>query len=57
VLFEGPDESLELIHRARSRRLFAAGAVRAAEWLIARRPSGAVRLDDLFTDAMPEDRS
>jgi len=51
VLFEGPDESLELIHRARSRRLFAAGAVRAAEWLIARRPSGAVRLDDLLEEA------
>lgn len=48
VVFEGPDESLELVHRARSRRLFAAGAVRAAPWLLARRPSGAVRLDDLL---------
>lgn len=51
VLFEGPDESLELVHRARSRRLFATGAVRAAEWLIARRPCGAVRLDDLMEEA------
>jgi len=50
VLFEGPDESLELVHRARSRRLFAAGAVRAAEWLLARRPSGAVRLDELLEE-------
>jgi 4-hydroxy-tetrahydrodipicolinate reductase len=48
VLFEGPDETLEIVHRARSRRLFAAGAVRAGEWLLARRPPGAVRLDDLL---------
>jgi len=49
VMFEGPEESLELTHRARSRRLFAHGAVCAAERLLARpRTGGAVRLVDLL---------
>jgi 4-hydroxy-tetrahydrodipicolinate reductase len=50
VIFEGPDEALEIVHRARSRALFAAGAVAAAEWLVASRPSGPVSFDD-FLDA------
>lgn len=33
VLIDAPDETIELVHRARSRRVFASGAVRAAEWL------------------------
>ena len=42
VYFEGADETVELVHRARSRSIFAHGAVRAAEWMIvsgARRPA------------------
>ena len=39
VLFAGPGERLELIHRAESREIFARGAVRAALWL-AGRPAG-----------------
>lgn len=35
VVFEGAEETLELVHRARSRRVFALGAVHAAEWLVA----------------------
>jgi 4-hydroxy-tetrahydrodipicolinate reductase len=50
VIFEGPDESLEIVHRARSRALFAAGAVAAAEWMVAARPAGPVSFDD-FLDA------
>ena len=50
VIFEGPDEALEIVHRARSRALFAAGAVAAAEWLAAARPAGPVSFDD-FLDA------
>ena len=50
IIFEGPDESLEIVHRARSRALFAAGAVAAAEWLVAARPPGPVSCDD-FLDA------
>lgn len=45
LVFEGPDETLELVHRARSRRVFAAGAVRAAEWLVAERPPGFVTFE------------
>ena len=39
VLFGGPAESLELIHRAASRAAFARGALAAARW-IAYRPAG-----------------
>ena len=39
VLFGGPGESLELIHRAESRAAFARGALAAAGW-IAGRPAG-----------------
>jgi len=33
VIFAGPGERLELVHRAESREIFARGAVRAALWL------------------------
>ena len=39
VIFAGPGERLELVHRAESREMFARGAVRAALWL-AGRPAG-----------------
>ena len=38
VRFDGPDETIELIHKAHSRDLFARGALRAAAWLIEQRP-------------------
>jgi 4-hydroxy-tetrahydrodipicolinate reductase len=38
VLFAGPGERVELIHRAHSRETFAAGAVRAAKWLNGKKP-------------------
>ena len=38
VLFAGPHERVELTHRAHSRAVFAAGALRAAAWLAGRRP-------------------
>jgi 4-hydroxy-tetrahydrodipicolinate reductase len=38
VLFAGPHERVELTHRAHSRALFAAGALRAAAWLAGRKP-------------------
>jgi len=55
IIFEGPDEAIEIIHRARSRALFAAGAIAAAEWLVLARPPGPVSFDD-FLDAalMPQ---
>lgn len=38
VLFFGEDESLELTHKASSRRIFAAGALRAAQALVEKAP-------------------
>ena len=38
VLYAGPHERIELTHRAHSRALFAAGALRAAAWLAGRKP-------------------
>jgi 4-hydroxy-tetrahydrodipicolinate reductase len=38
VLLAGNDEVVTLSHRAESRRVFAAGAVDAAEWLVGREP-------------------
>ena len=38
VLFSGPDERLELTHRAASREIFARGALRAAKWIVGRPP-------------------
>ncbi len=38
VLFAGPGERLELIHRAASRDTFARGAVRAALWVVGKEP-------------------
>lgn len=38
VLFAGPHERIELTHRAHSRSVFAAGALRAAAWTAGRGP-------------------
>lgn len=48
VIFEGADETVELVHRARSRDAFALGAVLAGEWLAAERPAGPVTFDDFL---------
>lgn len=48
VVFEGPEESVELVHRARSRAIFAAGAVQAGEWLVGTFRRGPVAFDDFF---------
>lgn len=47
VLFLGEDETLELTHRAASRRIFAAGALRAAAALI-QKPAGFYTLEELI---------
>jgi len=47
VLFAGDGERIELHHRAESRDIFAAGAVRAAVWL-AGRPPGRYTMDDVL---------
>src|SRR5499426_1649817 len=38
VIFAGPDERLEITHRAANRGIFAAGALRAAKWIIDKPP-------------------
>jgi 4-hydroxy-tetrahydrodipicolinate reductase len=38
VLFAGKGERIELTHRAHSRDTFAAGAVRAAKWVVGKKP-------------------
>jgi 4-hydroxy-tetrahydrodipicolinate reductase len=50
IFFEGQDETLELVHRARSRAIFAQGAVRAAEWMLESGRSGPVTFDEFFDD-------
>jgi len=51
VFFEGEDETLELVHRARSRAIFAQGAVRAAEWMLKSGRRGPLTFDEFFSDA------
>ena len=51
LYFEGEDETVELVHRARSRAIFAQGAVRAAEWMLKSGRSGPLSFDDFFNDA------
>lgn len=43
----GTDETIELTHRAGSRNIFAAGALRAAEWLEGR-PAGQYGMEDVL---------
>lgn len=50
VVLAGPDEVLELRHHAQDRRLFARGALTAAQWLLREaRPPGRYRLEDVLT--------
>lgn len=49
VLFAGPDELIEISHSARSRDVFAQGAVRAAKFL-SKKNAGLYSMDDLFSD-------
>ncbi|MGN0823301.1 MAG: 4-hydroxy-tetrahydrodipicolinate reductase [Candidatus Gallimonas sp.] len=47
VLFAGEDEIVTLAHSARSRKVFAAGALRAASWLIGK-PAGKYDMSDML---------
>lgn len=51
VFFEGEDETVELVHRARSRAIFANGAVRAAEWMLSSGRTGPLTFEEFFTAA------
>lgn len=47
LIFDGQFEQIRLVHTARDRRVFAEGALRAAQWLVGRR--GIYSLRDLLT--------
>ena len=47
VMFAGEDEIITLSHSARSKRVFAAGAVKAAKWLVGK-SSGKYDMNDVF---------
>lgn len=47
IIFAGPGERIELVHRAHTRQMFAAGALRAAAWLSGRRP-GLYSMNDVL---------
>lgn len=49
VMFAGEDEIITLSHSARSRKVFASGALRAAQWLTGRAP-GRYDMDDLLAE-------
>lgn len=52
VMFAGEDEIVTVAHSARSRKVFAAGALKAAKWLIAK-PAGLYNMNDLLRELMP----
>lgn len=47
VLFAGEDEIITITHSARSKRIFAAGAIKAAKWL-AGKPAGLYDMSDVL---------
>lgn len=49
VLFCGEDEIITLSHSARSKKVFAAGAIKAAKWLAAK-PAGLYDMGDLLAE-------
>ena len=47
VYFMGPGDRIEITHRATTRRTFAAGALRAAKWLMGK-PPGLYGMNDVL---------
>jgi len=47
IYFAGPDEVIEIHHRALSNKIFALGAVKAAKWIIGKKPGFYSMLDVL----------
>lgn len=51
VMFAGDEERVEIVHKAQTRKVFAAGAVRAAKWCCGKKPGIYTMRDVLgFTD-------
>lgn len=51
VMFAGEDEIISLSHSARSKRVFAVGAIRAAKWM-AGKPAGLYDMNDVLKDIL-----
>ncbi len=51
VLFLGPDEVIEINHKAYSKQVFATGAIHAAEFM-SNKPAGFYNMSDLFADVL-----
>lgn len=49
VMFCGEDETITLSHSAGSKKIFAAGAIRAAKWIVGK-PAGLYNMDDIFAE-------
>ena len=50
LVFDAPFEQIRLVHEARDRRVFAAGALAAARWLVQEKRRGVFTLDDFLGD-------
>jgi 4-hydroxy-tetrahydrodipicolinate reductase len=48
VIFDAPFEQIRLVHEARDRRVFADGALAAAQWLAGGRPAALYTMQDLL---------
>jgi 4-hydroxy-tetrahydrodipicolinate reductase len=57
VIFAGPSERLELVHRAHSRDVFASGALRAARFVHGRSPGLYAMADVLAQQSQPRRRA
>jgi 4-hydroxy-tetrahydrodipicolinate reductase len=53
LFFDSAADTIEITHTARSREGFAAGAVLAAEWLVAKKRSGVFTIDDVLAEILP----
>lgn len=52
IMFAGTDEVLEIKHTAYSREIFANGAIKAAEFLAARKQPGLYNMEDLVSEVV-----
>jgi 4-hydroxy-tetrahydrodipicolinate reductase len=52
LIFDSPADTIEITHTARNREGFAAGALRATEWLVRRRGCGVFTMDDVLAEIL-----
>ena len=52
LFFDSPAETIEITHTMRNREALAAGAIRAAQWLAAKKQAGVYTMDDMLIDIL-----